>query len=132
PGACPVRFDPQLRLLGELLAVDVDADHLVPVEVAPGERAVAAAEVEHAPAGPSDVAAKELGPLGPGEDEVAPARRAVVLAVALAQLLQVAHRAQSRRARASAGVEFPARAQQTGSRRRSPGCGTEWSPRRER
>src|SRR5205823_9392257 len=86
-GIAPVRLDPELRRLGQRFAIDVDADDLVPVEVAPGERAVAAAEVEDAPAGPADVAAEELRPLRPGEDEVAPTGGAVVLAVALAQLL---------------------------------------------
>ena len=88
----PVRLDPELRRLGERLPVDVHADHVVPVQVPARQRAVAAAEVEHAPPGPAHDRRDSLRPLGAAEDELVAPRRAVVLSVALAQLLEPGHR----------------------------------------
>jgi hypothetical protein len=48
------------------LSVDVDARDVVSLRVVLRERAVAAAEVENAAAGPADELAKERRPLGLG------------------------------------------------------------------
>jgi len=82
----PAGLDPDLLRLGERLAVGVDADDLVSAGVGLRERAVAAAEIEHVPPRPADVAAEELDPLGAREDEAGAALDAVVLGVPLAQL----------------------------------------------
>ena len=84
----PARLDPELLCLGERFAVGIDADDLVPAGVSLGERAVAAAQVEHVPPRPADVAAEELDALRACEDEAGAAFDAVVLGVPLAQLFQ--------------------------------------------
>src|ERR1043165_9358115 len=73
----PVRLDPEPGRLGEGLAVGVDAHDLVPVQVRLGQRAVAAAEVEHAPARPADIPPEQRLALRPGEDEAGSALAAV-------------------------------------------------------
>ena len=59
----PVGLDAELRGLGERVTVGVDADDLVPVGVGLRQRAIAAAEVEHAPAGPTDVTPEQVDAL---------------------------------------------------------------------
>ena len=86
----PHRLDAELRRFGERLAIHVHTDDLVAVDVRAGQRSVAAAEVEHAPA-TSDELREELGALGAAVDELAPAARAVVLAVAVTELLEPGH-----------------------------------------
>ena len=88
----PARLDPELRGLGQRLAVDVHADDVVVLRIGARERAVAAAEIEHAPAGAADVVAEELDPLLARVDELTRSLRAVMLAVALAEILEPAHR----------------------------------------
>ncbi len=63
------RCDPELLGLGQRRPIDVDADDDVPLEEVTGERAGAAAEVEHVPA-LSDRLLEEWNALG-DEDEVA-------------------------------------------------------------
>src|SRR5204862_2695720 len=74
----PVGLDPEPGGRGERLAVGVEADDLVPVEVRPRQRAVAAAEIEHAPTRPADVALEQGLALGAGEPEAGTAPVAVV------------------------------------------------------
>jgi hypothetical protein len=57
----PTGLDPQLRGLGQRLAVDVEPDDLVPLEVRPGQRAVAATEIEDPPPGAPDQLPEERG-----------------------------------------------------------------------
>jgi exopolysaccharide biosynthesis polyprenyl glycosylphosphotransferase len=87
----PTRLDAEARRVFERFAVDVDADDLVPGCVLACQRAVAAAEVEHAPSRTADVAPKEVDAIRPCEDEILTAGRAVVLPVTLAQLLEPVH-----------------------------------------
>src|SRR5205085_5168538 len=87
----PVRLDAELRRLLEGFAVDVHADDVVSLRIGPRQRAVAAAEVEDAPAGAADVAAEELDALLSGEDELLATRAAMVLAVLLVELLEPRH-----------------------------------------
>src|SRR5437879_5429348 len=84
----PVCLDPELRRLRQRLAVGVDADDVISLRIRPGERAVAATQVEHAAAGPADVLPEERLALRPREDESRAPLAAVVLGVPLAQLLQ--------------------------------------------
>src|SRR5215211_1559345 len=106
-----MRLHAELRGLRERIAVRVHADHLVPLRVGAGQRAVAAAEVEDAPPRPVDVAAKENGALGPGEHEARAALAPVVLGIPLAELVQGHARPKSTLARVStkpvAPVENP-------------------------
>src|SRR5439155_10260920 len=75
----PVRLDPELRRrLSQGLAVGVDADDLVSVRIGLRERPVAAAEVEHAAAGPAHVPPAERPALPPGEHEPPPSLAAGV------------------------------------------------------
>ena len=84
----PVRLDAEPGRLGERLAIGVDADDLVPVEVRLGQGAVPTAEVEHTAPGPADVTPEQPLPLGAREDEAGTALAAVVLRIALAELFQ--------------------------------------------
>ena len=84
----PTRLDPEFLRLRERLAVHVDADDIVPVGVRGAERAVAAAEIEHAAPRPPDVLPEQRDALGPREDEAGAALDAVVLGIALAQPLK--------------------------------------------
>ena len=85
----PERLDPEPPL-GDLerLAVDVDACDLVALRVVLRERAVAAAEVEDAAAGPADELAEERRPLRLGPDEVGRTGVPMMLPVALLEVLQ--------------------------------------------
>jgi hypothetical protein len=65
----PVGLDAEPGGRGERLPVGVEADDRVPVEVRPRQRAVAAAEIEHAPTRPADVALEQGRALGAGEHE---------------------------------------------------------------
>jgi len=84
----PVRLDPELRRLLERLAVGVDADNFVSVRVGPRQRAVAAAEVEHAPARPADVAPEQLDAFLACVDETGASLDAIVFPVSLAELFE--------------------------------------------
>ena len=86
----PARLDPELSGPLERVAVDVDTDDVVAAGIVLSQRAVAAAEVEHAPSRPAYRAPKELDAFE-SEDEVLWARGSVVLAVALARPLDPAH-----------------------------------------
>ena len=79
----PVGLDPELRGLGERLAVDVDPDYVVPLDVRLRERAVPAPEVEDVAARASDELREERGAHVGRVDELARATRAVVFPVAL-------------------------------------------------
>ena len=92
----PVRLDPELRRFHQRLAVDVDTHDVVAVQVCARERAGAAAEIEHAPSGPADVAPEEGGTLVRAEDVLRASGRLVVLAIALPGPFACAHRPQSR------------------------------------
>ena len=85
------RLDPELRRLGERLVVDVHPDDLVPLDVGPGQRPVAAAEVEHPAPGAAHPLPKCLGANLPAEDEIRRPSRLVVVPVGLVQLLQAGH-----------------------------------------
>jgi len=89
---CPVRFDSQLRCRGEGFSIGIDADDLVAVGIRPAEAPVAATQVEDLAAGPTDVATKEFDAFGAREDEPCATFHAVVLGVALAQLLEAHQR----------------------------------------
>ena len=89
----PARLDPELLRLCQRLVVRIDADDLVPAGIGLCERAVAAAQVQHVPPRPADVAAEELDALRACEDEAGTAFDAVVLGVPLAQLFQAHERA---------------------------------------
>src|SRR5262249_50424211 len=91
-GVGPDRFDPELGRLCERLPVDVDPDHLVPLDVGARERTQAAAGVEPAAPG-TDPFAEDRQALRPAEDEVFGASRLVVGAVHLLDLLESAHAA---------------------------------------
>ena len=84
----PVCFDPELLRLCERFPVGIDTDDLVPGRVRVGQSAVATPEIEHAPTGTTDVAAKKLDALLTGKDEARAPLEPIVLGVALAQLLQ--------------------------------------------
>src|SRR5437867_11289963 len=117
----PARLDAELGRLCERLAIDVDADHVVALHVHPGQCAVAAPEIQHAPPRPADVLAKQLDALLARVDELACPSLAVVLAVALAEVLEAAHpwlaascapaTRHSRRRRTTSSTVAPARRQ---------------------
>ena len=90
-GVGPLRLDSELRGLRERDTVDVHADDVVSLDIRTSQRAIAAAEIQDAPARPADVAAEELDALFTGIDEVLAACFAVVLAVPFAELLEPAH-----------------------------------------
>ena len=90
-GVGPLRLDSELRGLRECDTVDVHADDVVSLDIGTSQRAIAAAEIQDAPARPADVAAEELDALFTGIDEVLAACFAVVLAVPFAELLEPAH-----------------------------------------
>ena len=89
----PLRLDAQARRVVQRQLVDVDTDNVVPLQVRPRQRAVAAPDVEDAAAGASDVAAEELGALAASVDE---GLRAVPMVPAIAPtlLLEPRHPAQ--------------------------------------
>src|SRR5580765_2528148 len=84
----PMRLDPELLRLGERRPVCIDANDLVPTRVRLCQCAVPAAEIENPPAGAADVAAEELDTLCARKDEPGSALVAVVLGIAVAQLLK--------------------------------------------
>src|SRR5205823_2269217 len=66
-GVDPVRLDAEPCRLVERQPVDVDAHHLVSMEVGPRQRPGAAPDVEDAPAGAADVPPEEVGALAAAE-----------------------------------------------------------------
>jgi hypothetical protein len=90
-GVGPDRLDAELLSRLESFFVDVDPDDVVAGGVPRRQRAVSTPEVEHPPAGPSDVAREELRPLLAGEDEIPRASFLVVLPVAVARAFELAH-----------------------------------------
>src|SRR4051794_16841881 len=84
----PMGLDPELLRLGERRPVCIDADDLIPTRVRLRQGAVAAAEIEHPPAGAADVAAEELDTLSARKDEAGSALVAVVLGITVAQLFK--------------------------------------------
>src|SRR5690242_9748675 len=84
----PVRLDAEARRRLERLTVGIDSDDVVAVEVRLRERPVAAAEIENAAPGAAHVPLEERFTLRPCEDEAGAALAAVVLRIALAELVE--------------------------------------------
>lgn len=81
---------PSAARLVQRSPVDVDADHLVAVQIRARERAEPAADVEHPSAGPDPIV-KEHAPLRTAVDEVLRSPRLVMLAVDGLELLEPVH-----------------------------------------
>jgi hypothetical protein len=92
----PLGLQAELLGDGERLPVDVDTDDLVAVEVRPRKRSIAAAQVEHAPTRPADVAAEQGSSFGRRIDEPAAALLAVVVGILRALLFELRHERESR------------------------------------